>query len=355
VAGPVALLAVRTEAGHNDLDRQPSHLAGSCPGQMADIIRAVQLPYSSPYLTGDKSMTDTPNVLSDLSRAVTDRAAAAQAALVAIRAAHGRHLTGTLWRGDLVVASEQALPKGDEFQVIAPDGPSIAAQLAGRDPGTNVALLKLSRSVSLAPAPAGEARVGMLVLAFGADGAGGVTTRLGVVNQAGPEWSSARGGRIDRRIVLDMRLGLAEEGGPVVDPVGALLGISTLGPRGQVLVIPSATVERVIPPLLKDGRVARGWLGVALQPVAVPDALQGVAGQASGLMVMSTVEGGPAANAGIVPGDIMVAIDGEAVRRHRKIATRLGPDSIGRAADLRVIRGGAIVSVQATILARPPT
>jgi S1-C subfamily serine protease len=319
------------------------------------MIRAVQLPYSSPYLTGDKTMTDTPNVLSELSRCVADRAAAAQAALVAIRTANGRHLTGTLWRGDLVVASQQALPKVDEFQVIAPDGSAVAAQLAGRDPSTNIALIKLSRSISLAPAAAGEAEVGMLVLAFGANGAGGVTTRLGVVNQTGPEWYSARGGRIDRRIVLDMRLALAEEGGPVVDTAGALLGISTLGPRGQVLVIPSATVERVIPPLLKDGRVARGWLGVALQPVAVPDALQSAAGQASGLMVMSTVDGGPAANAGIVPGDIMVAIDGEAVRRHRKIAARLGPDSIGSTVDLRVIRGGAIASVQATIAARPAT
>ena len=239
-------------------------------------------------------MTDTPNVLSELSRGVADRAASAQAALVAIRTTHGRHLTGTLWRGDLVVASEQALPKAGEFQVVAPDGSAVAAQLAGRDPGTNVALIKLSQPVSLAPPVVGEVAVGMLALAFGADGVGGVTARLGVVNQAGPEWYSARGGRIDRRIVLDMRLTLAEEGGPVFDTVGALLGISTLGPRGQVLVIPSATVERVIPPLLKDGRVARGWLGVALQPVAVPDALQSAAGQASGFMVMSTVDGGPA-------------------------------------------------------------
>jgi len=322
---------------------------------MPDIIRAVQLPYSSPYLTGDENMTATSNLLSDLSRAVADRAAAARAALVAICTPDGRHSTGTLWRSDLVVASEQALPKADEFQVVAADGSNIAAQLSGRDRGTNVALIKLSQPVSFSPAAAGEAEVGMLVLAFGADRAGGVTTRLGVVNQTGPEWYSARGGRIDQRIVLDMRLARAEEGGPVFDSVGALLGISTLGPRGQVLVIPSATVERVIPPLLKDGRVARGWLGVALQPVAVPDALQSAAGQASGLMVMSTVDGGPAATAGIVPGDIMVAIDGEAVRRHRKIAARLGPDSIGRTADLRVIRGGAIVSVQATISPRPAT
>jgi S1-C subfamily serine protease len=300
-------------------------------------------------------MTDTKDVLSEFSRGITDRARAARAALVTIHAAHGRHLTGTLWSDDVVVASEQTLPKADEFQIVTPDGSTVAARPAGRDPGTNIALLKPLQSVSRARASAGEAEMGNLVLAFGVDGTGGMSARLGVVNQVGPEWYSARGGRIDRRVVLDMRLAPAEEGGPVFDVAGGLLGISTLGPRGQVLVIPTLTIERVIPPLLRDGRVASGWLGVALHPVAIPDALQNEAGQSSGLMVMSTVDDGPAASAGIVPGDIVVAIDGEAVRRRRKLAARLGPDSIGRKADLRVIRGGAILSVQAIISARPAT
>ncbi|HVM94922.1 MAG TPA: PDZ domain-containing protein, partial [Candidatus Acidoferrales bacterium] len=112
-------------------------------------------------------------------------------------------------------------------------------------------------------------------------------------------------------------------------------------------------IERVIPSLQSEGRVARGWLGVAVQPVAVPDALHEKVGQAHGFMVMSAVADGPAAKAGVVPGDIVVAIDGEPIRRYRKFASRLGPDSIGRTTELSVIRGGAVVSVKATIAARP--
>src|SRR5439155_26819368 len=128
------------------------------------------------------------------------------------------------------------------------------------------------------------------------------SARLGLVNLAGSEWHSSRGGLIDRRIVLDLRLAAREEGGPVFDAAGACLGMSTFGPRGQVIAIPTATIERVVPMLLKDGRVARGWLGVALQAVAVPDALRETAEPSTGLRVVSVVEDGPAAQAGIVAG-----------------------------------------------------
>jgi len=120
-----------------------------------------------------------------------------------------------------------------------------------------------------------------------------------------------------------------------------------------VLVIPAATIERIVPALLKDGYIARGWLGIALQPVAVPDALHDEAGQSSGLMVMSIVDDGPAAKAGIVAGDIVLTVNGTPTRRLRRIATHLASDSIGRRADLRVIRGGRVLSVQAVIEARP--
>ncbi len=153
--------------------------------------------------------------------------------------------------------------------------------------------------------------------------------------------------------MLDTRLNRAEEGGPVLDANGARLGITTFGPRRQVLVIPSATIARVVPLLLTEGRVARGWLGVALQPVAVPDALRETAAQTSGLMVMQLAENGPCANAGVLAGDIILSVDGEPARPFRRIAQRLGPDSIGRQAQLKLVRGGQILSVAATIAARP--
>ena len=152
--------------------------------------------------------------------------------------------------------------------------------------------------------------------------------------------------------MLDLRLARREEGGPVFDAAGACLGMSTFGPRGQVIAIPTATIERVVPLLLKDGRIARGWLGVALQAVAVPDALRESADQSSGLMVMSVIENGPAAQAGILAGDIILSVDGTSAHRFRKIARHFGADSIGRKAELRLIRSGAVMTVQTTIAER---
>jgi S1-C subfamily serine protease len=293
------------------------------------------------------------DLLEQFSGALTARAAAVQGAVAAIRISEPRHLTATLWQPDVAVASEQSLPERDEFELVVAGGSVVNAKLAGRDPGTNIAALRLERAVEVPTLMNGEVNAGALALAFGADGAGGVSVRVGAVNLAGPEWTSSAGGRIERNIELDLRLARAEEGGPVLDAAGARLGISTLGPRGKVLVIPAATVDRVLPALLKDGRIARGWLGVALQPVAVPDALHEEAGQSSGVMVMSIVADGPAAKAGVLAGDIVLAVNGTPTRSLRRIAALFASDSIGRKADLRVIRSGTVRSLWATIEARP--
>jgi S1-C subfamily serine protease len=297
-------------------------------------------------------MNDQSDLLTQFSNALAARADAAKNAVVAIRLAHGRHITGMVWQSGIVVASEQSLPGKEEFELVAPGGAVVTAKIAGRDPATNVAVLRLAEPITASSIAAGDAVTGAIALAVGADGSGGVSARLGLVNHAGAEWHSSRGGLIDRRIVLDIRLARREEGGPVFDAAGAWLGMSTFGPRGRVIVIPTATVERIVPLLLKDGHIPRGWLGVGLQPVAVPDALRETAGQSSGLMVMSVVEAGPAAQAGIVAGDIIVSVDGTSTHRLRKIARHFGADSIGKKVDVRLIRGGAVITVQATIAER---
>lgn len=297
-------------------------------------------------------MTDQADLLAQFSNALAARAQAAKNAVVAIRLAHGRHLTGMLWQSDIVAASEQSLPRRDEFELVTPGGATLTAKVAGRDPSTNVAILRLAAPVAAPSVLPGEAHVGVVALAIGADGSGGATARLGLINLVGAEWHSSRGGLIDGRIVLDISLAYREEGGPVFDATGGCLGMSTFGPRGQVIVIPTATVARVAPQLLKDGRIARGWLGVALQAVAVPDALRESAEQSSGLMVMSVVEGGPAAQGGILAGDIILSVDGTSTHRFRRIAKLFGSDSIGRKAELRLIRSGAVMTVQTTIAER---
>jgi S1-C subfamily serine protease len=260
-----------------------------------------------------------------------------------------------LWRGDVVVASEQALPRGAaEAEVTLAGGARHAARLAGRDPGTNVAVLHLDGGPDRSALPAATApQPGALALACGADGEGGVAVRMGVVRAVGGAWHSRAGGRIDRRIILDMRLGPGEEGGPVLDAAGGLLGISTLGPRRRALVIPAATVERVLDPLLDTGHVARGWLGAAVQPVLVPEALQAEIGQPLGLMVIGVSPDGPAAAAGVLMGDILVGLDGAALGSPPQLAERLGPETVGRAVQLRLIRAGHVQTLAATVRARP--
>jgi S1-C subfamily serine protease len=290
--------------------------------------------------------------LTELSAAVQTRTAAAKTLIAELRLGETSVRTGTLWRPDIVIGSEQSLPKVDTVDVVLASGRR-RAEIVGRDPGTNIAVFRLDAPVEASLPPQGEAHAGSLALAFGADGHGGAAAHLGAVTSVGPEWHSRAGGRIDRRIHFGVALSSSEEGGPVLGANGHLLGISTLGPHGRVLVIPASTVERVIDPLLAHGRIDRGWLGLALQPVSVPEGLRVTAGQESGLMVMSTLSDAPAAAAGIVAGDILLQIDGVPVTRLRKLAEQLGPDSVGRQVEVRLIRAGAIVSVRPVVSARP--
>ena len=257
-------------------------------------------------------MTDQ---LVQFSDALAARVKSTKPTAVAIRLAHERFITGIVWQSDVLVASEQSLPRREEFEVVMSGGTVTTAKVAGRDSSTNIAVLRAQAPLASSSITTNEARAGAIVIAIGADGTGGASARLGIVNVVGPEWHSSRGGLIDRRIALDVRLARSEEGGPIFDAAGDCIGMSTFGPSGQVLVIPGATIDRIVPTLLKDGRVARGWLGVALQAVAVPDALRETVDQSSGLMVMSVVENGPAAQAGIVAGDIILSLDGTSTRR----------------------------------------
>lgn len=293
------------------------------------------------------------DLLTGMSNALAERARLARPSVVKISAQGHRARSGTLWRKDVVIAAEQGFPDVGEATVTLADGSTLAARIAGRDAATNVMALRLDGGPEMAPPPAAEPQPGTLVLAFGA-AEEGVSVRLGVVHSVGSAWHSRAGGRIDRRIILDISLGHREEGGPVLDAGGGLLGMSTLGPRRSVLVIPSATVDGVIEPLLSTGRVERGWLGVALQPVLLPEALQTIAGQSRGLIIMGVSKDGPAARAKVQVGDILLSVGGESVARPITVAQRLGPDSVGQQIELRLIRAGTPQTLQATVGVRPP-
>ncbi len=281
-----------------------------------------------------------PSLFTQLSDSLADEVARMSPRVAAIGLRHGRHLTATVWKDDLIVASEQALPRRDTFPVRLQGGEA-EATVVGRDDASNIALLRLSSGTALETPAEGILRTGGLALALGARANATATACLGVVNSAGPAWRSQRGGRIDAYIKLDLGMAAHEEGGPAVDGKGGVAGMTTFGPNGQVLVIPHATIARVVPVLLSGGPARRGWLGAALQPVAVPEIGEVPAGR--GFMVMSVTAGGPAEAAGLTPGDIVVAVDGKPAGRLEGLIAELDADSIGRTlalSVLRVLKGG---------------
>jgi S1-C subfamily serine protease len=293
----------------------------------------------------------TTDPLEQLSEALAERLAAASPFVVAIRTGR-RDYSGILWRDDVVVTSEQILPDTSDFTILRA-GTNVAARLAGRDGGTNVAALRLSQGLGgLLPPVEATPRAGSLALIVGADSNGAPTGRLGMVHATGPAWNSEAGGRIDSLLRLDSRLA-ADEGGPVLTLGNKLIGMSTAGPRRRALVIPAATIDRVLGPLLSEGRVPRGWLGVGLQHVAVPERMRDAAGRDAGMMVVGLASGSPAEQAGVLPGDIILEVDGRQTGRARGLATSLLPDRIGQPATLKLIRAGEVRMVTVTIGARP--
>ena len=289
--------------------------------------------------------------LIQFSDALSELAGGARAFTAGVRTESGHLLSGALWRANAVVVSEQSLPESTEYEVRVANG-SAKAKLAGRDQGTNVAVLRLESDLHPALPEFSEARVGALALVVGAAN-DGISARLAIVRSVSGAWESAAGGAIDRRIVLDAAIH-TDEGGPVVAADGKILGISTQGARRQTLVIPASTVERTVGVLLEKGTVERGWLGVALRPVALPESLRPDAGQRVGLMVMEVGGDSPAQKAGVVAGDIILSAGGIAVSRFASLTRQLGPASIGKHVELRLARAGAFVTANVTIEARKP-
>jgi S1-C subfamily serine protease len=284
--------------------------------------------------------------LKDLSAALVGLVAGTAPSLVSVSSGRSRS-SGFVWRPELIVTADEALSEDAEFTVKLWNGDAVGAQLVGRDPTTDIALLRVDRSdlqpISLT---ASAVDVGALVIAMGAED-GKPTAALGVVSHTAGAWRSLRGGAIDARIELDLRLRRSAEGGLVLDAAGQSVGMAVFGPRRRVLVIPSTTVERVAAKLESHGHIARGYLGLGLQPVAI-DGSDG-----SGAMVMSVDPKGPGALAGVHQGDILVAWNGEPIRHIQSLLRALGPDSVGQTVTLGLRRAGTTQQVPLTITERP--
>ena len=257
---------------------------------------------------------------------------------------HRSRASGFIWRAGLIVTADETLADEGEISVGFADGATLPATLAGRDHTTDVALLRVN-DTARQPASLSTSTVapGSFAVSVGRDQDHPVVSS-GVVAVAAGAWRSMRGGDIDARIELDLRLRGAAEGGLALDASGTAIGMAVRGPR-QTLVIPAATIDRVAAKLATDGRIARGYLGLALQPVRV--------GEGVGAMVMGVEAGGPGATAGVQQGDIIVAWDGKPIEGVRHLIRRLGPDSVGTIAELSILRAGSPSTVRLTIGERP--
>ncbi len=295
-------------------------------------------------------MPDSTNSLLAFSVATADIVERTAKAVVAV--AHGGRgtISGIHWRAGVIVTAEEMIDQDKDITVTLPGGRQMTATLAGRDPSTDVAVLRVAPDgLEVAQAAdAGSLRVGHLILAVGNYG-GAAVAALGSVGYVGGAWQSLRGGAIDTFLRLDLRLNPACEGGALVDAHGHVLGMAVTGPRRRALAIPRATIDRAVDQLLAKGYVGRGYLGAGLQHVRVA----GENGRRSAVLIVSIDPEGPAAKAGLLVGDIITSWNDTAVERARDVMRLLAPDSIGKGVALKILRGGAATDVNITIGERP--
>jgi S1-C subfamily serine protease len=301
----------------------------------------------------DQSPTD-PLVM--LSNRLADTVAHAAQSVVAIEAQRRSTSSGFVWRPGVVVTAEEALEADEEISVGLPDGRRIDATLVGRDPSTDVAVLRIAETgvPTLALDTTDEPRPGQLAVVVGRRGEGPIAT-LGMVSVAGGPWRSMRGGQLERFVRLDLRLDRRSEGGAVLNAAGQATGMAVVGPRRSVLAIPAATIERVAEQLLTRGRIAHGYLGLGLQPVRIDEALARSMSlpEPRGVIVISVDPKGPGHQSGILLGDVVTAWNGEPVHGVRGIFRRLGPDAVGHKATLTILRAGTATSVDVAVGERP--
>ena len=286
------------------------------------------------------------------SEALADAVAKAAKSTVTVNARRRFPASGIIWSADGVIATaDHVIEREETISVVFADGSESPAKIAGRDPGSDIAVLRVERSGLTPIERGGTARVGHPVLAVGRPQAGEPMASFGVVGTIGGAWRTHRGGQVEGYLRADATFYPGFSGGPLVDAGGRVLGLnsSRLG-RGAGLTIPIAAVARVVEALLATGRIKRGYLGIGSQVVHLAPALAAKAGgQENGLLVVGVEEGSPAEQAGLLTGDILVKMAGAGLTDTGDLQGLLGPESVGKPAALTTLRGGEIREVQVTV------
>ena len=252
--------------------------------------------------------------------------------------------SGIAYAADLVLTADHVITREDNISVAGTDGKSMTATIAGRDPGSDLALLRLSDK-NLTPAKTADAlpKVGALVLAVGRPNTAGLQASWGIVTAIGGPARTGRGGLLEEYIQTETVSYPGFSGGPLINTEGEVLGLNTSGlTHGSAVTIPVKSAWRIAEALAKHGSVKRGYLGVRTQTVSLPDASQKSLGrdQSQGLLVMWLEEGGPAEKAGVLVGDILAGVGGKAVADPDDLFAALSGDTVGQSVPVEVLRGG---------------
>ncbi|NIM94992.1 MAG: PDZ domain-containing protein [Anaerolineales bacterium] len=259
--------------------------------------------------------------------------------------------TGIVWSQDgVIVTAHHILERDEGIHVGLPNGEKVPAELVGRDSSTDLAALRIKGAELQQPRweEPDTLNVGHLVLALGRPGQS-VQSTLGIVSALGGSWRTPAGGHVDNYLQTDVVMYPGFSGGPLVSMSGGVLGLNTSVFRGTSIAIPTPTIKSVVESLIAHGRVRRGYLGVGIQPVRIPEAIAEDIDQETGLMVVSLEAGSPAETAGVTMGDTILALNGEPIRHMDELLTKLGPESAGMTSTLRILRSNEVKDLDVTI------
>lgn len=293
--------------------------------------------------------------LSNALAQATDRTAASA---VAVHTETRGSSSGVVWRSGVIVTAEHALRRDEDIQITLPDGRVVSATIAGRDASTDLAVLKCAEATSAVAEPGDVATIkpGSLALVVGRTRASGPVAALGAVSLVVAERRAWTGAALAPYIRLDIGVQPTAVGGAVVDPQGRIVGIATPRfARFGAIAVPVPTVNRVVDTLLQKGRIPRGYLGVGLQPVRLPAGLLASSTRRvkTATIVLDVAPAGPAHNAGILIGDLILSIDGNEIRHPGDVHSALGPESVGKILSVDLSRAGKAQQVQITVAERP--
>ncbi len=286
--------------------------------------------------------------MQEFSSGIADAVERSAAGIVTINGRKRQTASGIVWRADLIVTADHVVQRDDNLSIVTADGTEHAAELVGRDGNSDVALLRVP-GANLTPATFAsiEPRVGQIVLAVGRPNS--IQASLGIINAIGGPVRMRRG-TLEQYLRTDATPYPGFSGGPLINVAGEVVGLFTSGlAGGEPVAIPAAVLAAVAENLLAHGRVRRGFLGIGTQTIALPAKQRAGRTQEHGLLLVNVEDTSPAAQGGLLVGDILVGLDGQVLSDPGDLQDLLSGNRVGQTINAEVIRGDQLHTLPVTV------